>query len=130
MTKKLIWALLWTLFIIIGSSLSGNTLQNVSLIPIPYFDKFIHFVWYMMLYIFWYGYFLEKTPSSAVQLSRRLFLIIAIVSFGLIIEILQENIFINRSFEIIDIAVNFIGTITGFLLFFYLYQHKITGRYL
>ncbi len=126
---KLVISLVWTILIIIGSSISGNTLDEIPIINIPYFDKFIHFTWYFFLYIFWYSYIINKDIKNQ-KIAVRIILIISIIFFGLIIEILQDKVFIKRSTDMFDFIADAAGAFFAFLIFFKLYQSKVFGRYL
>lgn len=126
---KLLISIVWTVFIIIGSSISGHTLDEVSFINIPYFDKLVHFIWYFFLYIFWYTYLINKNTQYQ-KITIRIVLTTLIILFGLLIEILQDKVFINRSSDIFDFIADSTGTIFAFLIFFKLYQSKVFRRYL
>lgn len=129
MSVRLVISLIWTLLIIIGSFISGNTLNKIPLINIPYFDKFIHFTWYFFLYIFWYSYMINRDVKNQ-KLAVRFGLIISIILLGLIIEIVQEKVSVNRSNDIFDFLAEIVGTFCAFLVFFKLYQSQIFGKYL
>lgn len=129
MNWNLFFSIIWTIIIIIGSAISGNTLDHVSFFRIPYIDKIIHFVWYYVLFIAWYSYIL-KINVRFLKVRYRLFLIIAIMSFGLVIELFQQYVFVKRSAELSDFIADSLGVITAFLTFFNVYQSKLFGRFL
>ncbi|GAB4457352.1 MAG: hypothetical protein Fur0028_11900 [Bacteroidales bacterium] len=129
MIWNLVFSILWTIIIIIGSTISGNTLDHVSILKIPYIDKVIHFIWYYVLYISWYSYFLKKNVRF-IKIRYRLFLILTIVCFGWVIELFQQYVFIKRSAELNDFIADSMGVIVAFTTYFYVYQSKLIGRFL
>lgn len=129
MKVKLILSLLWTIFILIGSITSGDTIDKISWINIPHFDKIVHFIWYSVLYLFWYSWLIMKY-TNCVNLNCRIFLVFIIILYGLLMELLQMFFAYQRSFELYDILINSIGTCSALILFFPLYQSKIFGRFL
>lgn len=129
MKVKLILSLLWTIFILIGSMTSGETIDKISWINIPHFDKVVHFTWYFVLYFLWYSW-LIMTHTNCVSLNCRIFLASVIIAYGLLMELLQMFFAYQRSFELNDILINTIGTSMALIVFFPIYQSKIFGRFL
>lgn len=129
MIRNLASPIIWTTGIIIGSSLSGNTLDQLSILKIPCLDKLIHFLWYYVLYILWYSFLLKQNPKY-INFYYRIILLILIIGFGLLIELLQQYVFIKRSAELNDFIADCIGTIIAFITFFNVYQSKLLGKYL
>ncbi|HOU98818.1 MAG: VanZ family protein [Ignavibacteria bacterium] len=129
MIWNLVFSIIWTIIIIIGSAISGNTLDHVSILKIPHIDKIIHFIWYYVLYISWYSYFLKKNVRF-IKIRYRLFLIITIICFGWVIELFQQYVFIKRSAELNDFIADSMGVIMAFTTYFYAYQSKLFGRFL
>lgn len=129
MSKNIVFPLTWTIGIVIGSAISGNTLDQVSILKIPYIDKIIHFIWYYVLYLLWYSFILNQNPKY-INLYYRFILIACIICFGLLIELIQPFIFIKRSAEFKDFIADCIGAILAFITFFNVYQSKLFGKYL
>lgn len=97
--EKYILPVTWTLAIFIVSSIPGSELPEQ---PFPGFDKFAHFVEYLILGFLW-----------AKALGRKLFFIILLgIIYGILDEIHQ--IFVPlREFNIMDILVDSIGVVCG-----------------
>ncbi len=129
MKIKLFLSLLWTIFILIGSITSGETINKIGWINIPHFDKIVHFTWYFVLYLFWYSWLIAKY-TNCINLNCRFFLASVIIVYGLLMELLQMFFAYQRSFEINDILINSIGAGIALIVFFPLYQSKIFGRFL
>jgi len=126
---KILLAIVWTLFIIIGSAISGNSLNQLQFIQLPYFDKVVHFVWYFVLYMLWYSYLLHRNHTFQ-RVKFRILLFAGVILFGLVLELLQKYYFIKRSAEIADFFADSIGACLALILFFELYQSKYLGKYL
>jgi VanZ family protein len=129
MRYNLLISILWTIFIIVGSIISGETLDNVSFLKIPHLDKVIHFLWYFVLFILWYSFLLSKNYKF-VSLSYRLIVFLVLSAFGLMMEIVQKLFASHRYFEINDLLFNILGLFLGLLFFFPIYQNKFFGRFL
>jgi len=70
-------------------------------------DKIFHFLTYGILTILWYQTCLTKFKRDK---TTALFLAITIsISFGIIIEVLQDNITSTRIFDLKDILANILG---------------------
>lgn len=77
------------------------------------FDKLAHFGVYLimsflMLFFFWKKEFSRKSVSYTCLFS---------ISYGILLEILQNTSFSQREFDIFDIAANIIGALFGVILF-------------
>jgi VanZ family protein len=128
MNSSFIKALIWAILILIGSSLSGDTLSEVKFINIPGFDKFVHVTWYFVLFLFLAAGVYKKRQS--IQINQILLLLLACVVYGGLLEFLQGNIFVKRSEDVFDFIANSSGVIIASLLFSYLYKRKFWKRWL
>ncbi|NSW45549.1 MAG: VanZ family protein [Bacteroidales bacterium] len=126
---KLGLAIVWTLFILIGSAISGNSINQFQFLHIPYIDKVVHFIWYFVLYVLWYSYMLNR-KYIYVKLKFRFLLFFTIILFGFVLEVFQKYFFIKRSAEMADFYADSLGTCWALFLFFKLYQSKYLGKYL
>lgn len=129
MNLKLIACTIWTIFVITSSLLSSSTIDKISFINIPHFDKIIHFIWYFGLYMLWYSYFITH-KHRFISFSFRIILVSLIIFFGITIEFLQLFFTQDRKFEFLDVIFNTSGAIISMLFFFPIYQSKIFGRFL
>lgn len=129
MIHNIVLPSIWTIGIIIGSLLSGDTLDKVSILKIPFLDKIIHFLWYYILYILWYSFMLKQNPKY-VNIYSRIILLVCIVCFGLLLELLQQYVFIKRSAEINDFIADCIGSFIALITYFNVYQSKFLGKHL
>ncbi len=101
-----IWLFLGQLYILFIFSASLLTVPEVN-INIAFLDKIVHFLLYFLLV----GWFIQLYPQSH---SKRI-IVIAAISMGMLIEILQ-GMTLYRSFELADELANSIGAISAFTL--------------
>ena len=127
MTKKFFVPFSWTVFVIVGSLISGNTLEKIPIFFIPHLDKFIHFIWYFILFLLWYNFLINKNVQQ-VLLHYRIILLVTLLILGFSLELFQQVI-VKRSFEITDIIFNSLGVLFGFITFFPIYQNPYLGRF-
>lgn len=89
--------------------MSGDTVDKNSFINIPHFDKIVHFGIYFVLcsiIIFETGLLKEKYTFTAL-----FYIFLISVSYGILMEIMQEYVFIKRSNDIFDVIANSTGTV-------------------
>ena len=101
-----IFAIFWTLLIVY---LCLDDAPNVPKFAFQYKDKIVHFIFYFIFVFVWTKSLKNKSLKSVL-----IVLFLAIL-FGVLIEFLQENITLNRTFDWFDILANARGAITGFI---------------
>ena len=118
--------IIWLSIILILSSLSGNTLNKIPIVKIPYLDKIVHFSMYFILqFLFMNDYFFSKKYNN---FKRYLFLsFLFTLSYGSLMEILQQYVFIKRSGDFFDFLANASGAITA-IIFVLLFYNKIFNK--
>lgn len=110
--------------ILYGSVTSGKNLNIVPIFNIKNFDKIIHFAFYFLLSISFLAS-LYRT-SKLKKIDQKLITMILIISYGLIMEVLQYYFTYDRSAELIDAIANTFGIILGVLFFPYLIKSKLS----
>ncbi|OFX23517.1 MAG: hypothetical protein A2033_16210 [Bacteroidetes bacterium GWA2_31_9] len=119
------FSIIWAIIILILSGLSGDTVNKISFINIPHFDKIVHAGIYFILcsiIIYESGFFKSKYSFST------LFTILLIsISYGILMEIMQEYVFIKRSNDLFDIIANSTGAVFS-IFAFVIYKKKIDVR--
>lgn len=93
------------------SLLPKSSLPEMKL-DIPYMDKLIHFGMYFILLVIISWESGETDPKSLVFRGLMLVLLLSICT-----EAAQRFFFAGRSFEILDIVANIIGSISGIYFF-------------
>lgn len=108
MLKKLtpVITIVYSLALIIVSLVKIN---NVPDIGISFGDKIFHFLAYFVLTLLWFYtflYFFKFKSKKAI-----FFAAILSVLFGMIIEVLQENMTASRSLDVYDAVANTLGAL-------------------
>ncbi len=105
------FTILWTVIVLILSLLPGNSFPKIGF---NFVDLVVHFIMYaLMAFLLYYSLY------HSIQLRGFNFIFgiwIAMVGFGLLIEILQETVAIKRYFSGYDILFNAIGAAFIFIL--------------
>ncbi|WP_321279864.1 VanZ family protein [Marinifilum fragile] len=123
MKRKLFWRnIIWAIIIFILCSIPGNDLPKTSAIHIPHFDKLVHFGMFFIM-----GIFLMAELSFQTKLKKSLIILIIVflvAVYGGAIEYLQQNYFINRSGDYMDLAADILGGIVAILLYPWIKKQK------
>ena len=103
---------IWLIIVLVLSGYPGNQLPKVA---VWQFDKLVHVIMYAVLSLLLFLPFGKQFLDIEKRFRIRLILILVSVSYGGLMEILQENIFINRGGNLIDFTANTVGAILGVL---------------
>lgn len=95
--------------------LSLVNLEKVELVNLNVSDKFYHGVCYAIMMFLWSFYF--SAWLFKFQFKQKAILAIVIVTFGIIIEILQLTLTSHRTFDWWDVVANGIGVLLGLSVF-------------
>lgn len=117
-------AIIWGIFIFIMSAFPGDDIPKSFIINIPFADKIIHFILYFLLVIL---VLLGSLRKSKTGLTIRKLLVVFFISllYGILLEILQDLVFIMRGADLLDITANAAGSFIGLLTFYYIKEHKV-----
>jgi hypothetical protein len=113
--KNYKYAYIWSIIVTILCGTNGNSLPHFDFSNLIRIDKIAH------LFLFGTETFLIATVTKRLYSNRTNFNIIFPAfligaAFGIIIEILQATIFINRSFDYLDMLANTIGCAFAWLI--------------
>ena len=122
--KSFLPAIIWGIFIFIMSSFPGDDIPKSFIINIPFADKIIHFFLYFLLVILiLLGYFRKSKTDLTIR--KFLFAFSISILYGILLEVLQDFVFIMRSADLMDIAANGAGSFIGLLTFYYIKERKV-----
>ncbi len=114
--------ILISLFILYGSITSGENLNKISLLNFPYMDKVIHMLLYLILSL--------SILASLIRSDKRkkyyhmLITFVWVISYGMLMEVLQFYLTQTRSAEILDILANTTGCFFAILLYSYIKESR------
>ena len=78
------------------------------------FDKWVHTTIFFVLVYLWCRASFHRT-SLLARKKVFLFILLAFIAYGILIEFVQKEFIVNRSFELFDIAADTVGAVLGFI---------------
>ncbi len=111
---------LWGITIIILSLMSGKDVKKINIFNFEHADKIIHFIMYFVFSYFLFESFLKYFKTKIKTYRKIVYVLTISVLFGIIMEILQIMLIVNRSGEVLDFIANTIGSILALILFKYI----------
>lgn len=124
MRKKHLYAFAfigWMVFVTFSSlySFEGSGLSRIN---IPYGDKVVHFIFYFVAAVLGSLFIIETKEVKSVLIKNLKLLALLLIFFGIIIEVIQEGMTINRSGDVFDALANSLGVILGIIGIFTQFQ--------
>lgn len=107
----LLFAILCTLFI---GYLSLADISSLPKLEVENEDKLYHITAYFVLNTIW---LMALMPCTSVRLKYNILISLGIIVFGIIIEVLQDQLTSYRAFDNYDILANSIGVILSLICF-------------
>lgn len=108
-----IFGILWAVLVLILAFIpadDGTHQLFLGLIPI---DKLLHFSMYMVLVFLLMNGFLKQYSFQTLNYYPLISAVVMASVYGMIIEVLQGALTLDRSFELGDIFANFTGCLAG-----------------
>jgi VanZ family protein len=114
--STLIPAIGWLLFATFLLCLPGTEIPVIHWLNNIQFDKWVHFVLFLVLVIFFSRVFYKEKADRKKQ--KNLFIWIAFLGlfYGFLMELVQQFFIPYRTFDIFDIAADGVGSFTGLFL--------------
>ncbi len=120
--RNFLWlAITWTVLITVASLVSFNSVPKVN---IPGNDKVVHFLFYSVFVILW-SFALLK---SYFKLKYDFLIVVFAISYGMIIEVLQDVLTQTREADFYDVLANSLGALVGFVGL-YCVKNKIFSKF-
>ena len=104
----------WALLILMLSGFPGEQFERSQ---IENADIFVHTFLYAVLFFLLSVGFLKQTTFKRLKIFTLRKTFIITVFYGILIEVLQATVFINRSFQMSDIVFNTVVALLGFTCF-------------
>ncbi|MGY8915399.1 MAG: VanZ family protein [Flavobacteriales bacterium] len=117
MLKKSIFTMAfisWMVFITLLSlfSFSEGDLPDFEL---PFMDKLAHFTFYFMAAVLGALSIRERTQGESGLKKSILTIVIAVVLYGIVIEVIQSELTVDREGDVFDVLANTLGALLGAL---------------
>ena len=111
---SLLAAIVWTLIIFILCCTPGKYVPTAHWLELLSFDKFVHASIFFTLTFLW---LLVGFKKNKLSLSIMIFIIIACIGYGGLLEIMQAKVFSERSGDWLDFIANSFGCLIGVCFF-------------
>lgn len=125
--KRLWYALSWALFILALCGLPGSAIPELKFLDWLKPDKIVHLILFGVLSYLLIRAFLEKGRGSMLSSNAKLFAIIFTSLYGVLVEVLQEYVFIGRHGDVYDSIADAVGGLIGLWFFNYRVRRKSAG---
>lgn len=117
-------AILWGIVILVLCAFPGGNLPRVSFNFIIPLDKLVHTI---LFGVFCFLLILGNAKQYTFTVLRNYPILISVVIsifYGILIELLQEYVFTERSFEWMDVIADSSGSLIGTLIYYLLFLRK------
>jgi len=94
------------------TAVSLTPIKNIHLPSFNYADKIVHFFLYFFLLLFWFKALQKKQISN-------IYIVLVAITWGIVIEFLQEMYIPGRTGDIFDALANTAGSITALFVYKY-----------
>jgi VanZ family protein len=106
-------AIIWFIASVILLTLPQNDLPHSPMFNLPYFDKYVHtgmFFLLTLLFSYPFSKFSDKTSIVIAAFNK---VAVYVILYGIIMEFVQKFFTSGRSFDIIDIVFDALGSFLG-----------------
>ena len=111
--KSLIPAILWAAFILVICGIPGQNLPHLDLWKWLKPDKLLHLFVFGVLSFLLIKSFVKPEANDTLRANPKVWAVLLGLSYGALIELLQEYVFIGRTGDIRDAIANAIGCLVG-----------------
>lgn len=91
---------------------------------IPYADKMSHFVFYMIFAFLGCFFVRERTRGNLEMGKTTMYVLLGAIAYGILIEVLQYTITVDRMAELGDVFANSLGAFVGIGLIRWLFSKE------
>lgn len=127
MSKYAVLPILWAILIAILCGIPGRDIPHISFLEIISFDKFVHAGIFFVLIVLSLRNF---SKNNTLKNTTKYYLLAFGIGYGILLEILQGAIFIDRSADVYDVIANSFGCVMATLFFNKLKQIQLLKSFL
>jgi len=114
--RKFLPAIVWFIFTAVLVFLPGSDIPKASWLDFIYFDKFVHAGIFGGITLLFCLPFFKAELSLHQKINYFIRISLAVILWGIIVEVIQRFFVPGRSFDLVDWAADSIGTYTAFLI--------------
>jgi len=126
--KSLLPAFLWALFILIICGIPGQNLPRLDFWKWLSPDKLVHLFAFGILSFLLIKGFVQHKNYNVITKSPKLWAVLLSTGYGVVIEVLQQYVFIDRTGDLRDAIANALGSLAGLWCFHYLAEKRLPGN--
>lgn len=121
-------SLVWATFILIICGIPGQALPRLDLWQWLKPDKVAHLFVFGVLSFLLIKAFVKPEAMSALSVNPKMWAVLIGLSYGAVIELLQEYVFIGRTGDLRDAIANAIGCLAGSWWYGYKLKKKLSSH--
>lgn len=114
---------LWALLTLALGIIPGNSLRKVGTIPIPHFDKVVHFMLFFVLTLLLLYEATTPNKPSPLSIKAKTAMAMLAIAYGALLEAIQHLLVTGRTGSVLDFMANTLGVFSA-LVIFYLIKRK------
>jgi VanZ family protein len=114
-----VFALLWAFFILVLCGIPGQHIPRLAFIDWLRPDKIVHLFLFGVLSVLLIRAFQQQLYFVFLNHHPKISSVLISTVYGIVIEILQAYVFINRSGEVLDAVADAVGALIGVWVFNY-----------
>lgn len=118
-------AIVWLIISVILLCIPGNDLPKSHFFDIPFFDKYIHTIMFFVLTALFCYPFIYSQKKPEVIRSWFFRITVFAVIYGVAMEFVQKYLVYGRSFDLIDIVFDAVGSVIGMVVVTLIFKKKI-----
>lgn len=128
MLRKSIYTILFTSWVVIITMLSLFSFSEMDLdtgsLNVPYADKIVHFTFYMVFGVAGSLSLRERTMGNLGLRKTLLIVLVFAILYGILMEVLQYTLTMDRMAELGDVLANTLGAFAGIGLIRWIFSKK------
>jgi VanZ family protein len=123
--KSYLPAVVWLIISAVLLALPGNDLPHGDFLNIPFFDKYVHLGMFLLLTVLFCYPLVNSGLEKRTIRSRFIKITVLAILYGVMMEYVQLYLVYGRSFDVMDIVFDAIGSLAGYLAITWYYHKKI-----
>lgn len=118
-------AIIWFIISIVLLTLPGNDLPHNSFFDLPFFDKYVHFGMFFLLTVLFSFPFYKLPDKTTAVISIFYKVSFFVILYGVIMEFVQKFFTFERSFDVVDMLFDSLGSLAGLFAIRQFFYKKI-----
>src|SRR5262245_17022183 len=117
-------AIAWAIIVMVLCGIPGRDILNLPFLDWLRPDKIVHLILFGVQSWLLIRWFLQLPETSPLQHSAKKYAVLITIFYGILVEVLQATVFIDRSGDVRDAAADALGAFCGLWIFNWLSKRK------